>query len=95
MKRKYFALRVIAGVFKVLACLELAVGVIASIYVVVQGAIPPVDLALYPGLHGVTVGLLSLFIGFVLFLGLYAVAEGITVFLDIEENTRHLAERTN
>jgi hypothetical protein len=35
---------------------------------------------------------LNLFIGFVVFIGWYAMAESILVFLDIEENTRRCAE---
>ena len=92
MRRKYFALRLIAGVFKVLAWLAIVVGITAFILSLVSGGMFINMMGSYSGIfYHVPVAFLSLFIGFVVFIAWYALAESILVFLDIEENTRKCA----
>jgi hypothetical protein len=93
LRRKYFALRVIAGVFKVLAWLAIVVGVVAFILSLVSGGMVLNTMGYFGGLaYHIPFAFLNLFIAFVVFIGWYAMAEGILVFLDIEENTRKCAE---
>lgn len=93
MKRKYFALRLIAGVFKVLAWLAIVAGIVAFILSLVSGGMFLNTMGYYGGLvYHIPMAFLSLFIGFVVFVGWYALAESILVFLDIEENTRRCAQ---
>lgn len=93
MRKKYFALRVIAGVFKVLAWLAIVVGFVAFILSLVSGGVLLHSIGRYAGLaYHVPLAFLNLFAGFVVFIVWYALAESILVFLDIEENTRRCAE---
>jgi hypothetical protein len=93
LRRKYFALRLIAGVFKVLAWLAIVVGIVAFILTIVSGGMFFNTMGSYGGLlMHIPMAILSLFIGFVVFIGWYALAESILVFLDIEENTRRCAQ---
>jgi hypothetical protein len=93
LRRKYFALRVIAGIFKVLAWLAILAGIVAFIISLASGGILLRTMGYFGGLaYHVPFAFLNLFIGFVVFIGWYAMAESILVFLDIEENTRRCAE---
>ncbi len=82
---RYQALRTISGVLRVLAWIMLVgcglVCVGSLVYAAVNRTAEPLVLSLMAALYGV--------LGFVY---LYACAEGICVFLDIEANTRRAAE---
>jgi len=93
LRKKYFALRLIAGVFKVLAWLAIVVGIVAFILSLVSGGMFLNTMGTYVGLvYHIPIAILSLFIGFFVFIAWYALAETILVFLDIEENTRRCAQ---
>jgi len=106
VERKYRALRTIATVFKILGWIILVLGILSacgtSASLLLGGAS-------YMGMVGPGRGsdagfVWSLimaavsFVGVVVFVGLYALiliaaAEGIQVFLDIEQNTREMARK--
>jgi hypothetical protein len=73
---KYPALRVIAGIFKVLAWLLAVISVIVAL----------------AGLQNPAVFFLSILAGFIACVMLLAISESIKVFIDIEANTRKVAE---
>ncbi len=106
MERKYRALRIVATIFKVLAWITLVIGVLGAILFVVgvvwlsisgMGMQGPIAPYYYRGLGGAPIvvsliGALGIALGPILsFLFLYASAEMIYLFLDIEQNTRETA----
>jgi len=83
-KVRYGALRTIASFFKTLAWIAVVVGVIASVAVAV---------AARGWVHTLWAFLGGLVATGVSFLLLYAYGEFIYLFIDIEQNTRGIAER--
>ena len=93
--KKYKLLRIIAVVMKILAILLGVILIIAGLVMIVAGAtastqssptLPDIGPgALFGGLVG---GLIVMIYGVFLFVFLYAYAEWMYVFMDIEENTR-------
>ncbi|TKJ31511.1 MAG: hypothetical protein CEE40_01640 [Chloroflexi bacterium B3_Chlor] len=106
-KQKYRVLRTIATVFKVLGWVTLILGILSACgtsgLILVRGAsvpgmIEPGRGAGQAGLLWGLVGAVASFLIMLLTVGLYALiliaaAEAISVFLDIEENTREMARR--
>jgi uncharacterized membrane protein len=93
MRKKYFALRLIASVLKVFAWLTLILGLISFVVTMVLGGMFYRAGAMYGLLTGhIPMASLGLFGALLLFVLLYAAAEVIYVSLDIEENTRRCAE---
>jgi len=104
MERRYRALRTIATIFKVVGWMVLVLGILSAC--ATSGLILVGGAASVPGMMDLGEGglLWGFFGAVVMFLvmmvtvGLYALiliatAEGIYVFLDIEENTREMARR--
>jgi hypothetical protein len=95
VKKKYKALRLIAVLMKILSVVVGALLIIAGLVMIVAGAtastqstptIPdPGFSALFTGVVG---GLIAIVYGVLVFVFLYAYAEWMYVFMDIEENTR-------
>ena len=106
MEKRYRALRTIATIFKVLGWIVLIVGILSACVMsgatILGGAIPLMG---GTGQRGggeltlmVIVMAVVMFIGTLITVGLYALiliagAEGIYVFLDIEQNTREMVRR--
>ena len=93
--KKYKLLRLIAVVMKILAILLGAILIIAGLVMIVAGATagaqstPTLPDTALPSLFGGLVGgLFAIINGVLLFVFLYAYAEWMYVFMDIEENTR-------
>jgi hypothetical protein len=95
VKKKYKVLRLIAVLMKILAFVLGALLIIAGLVMVVAGAaasskttttFPDAGPAAFLG--GVVGGLIALVYGVLVFIFLYAYAEWMYVFMDIEENTR-------
>jgi len=107
MERRYRALRTIATIFKVVGWMVLVLGILSACgtsgLILVGGASVPgmMDLGGGAGQGGLVwgfVGAVVMFLVMMVTVGLYALiliatAEGIYVFLDIEENTREMARR--
>jgi len=107
MERRYRALRTIATIFKVLGWVVLVLGILSACgtsgLILVGGASVPgmMDLGGGAGQGGLVwgfVGAVVMFLVMMVTVGLYALiliatAEGISVFLDIEANTREMARR--
>lgn len=74
---KYPALETMIGIFKILAWL---LGIVAVICAIVSFA------------DGSPVGMFFIIVGALIFVLLFAIAESIKVFIDIEANTRRIAE---
>ena len=102
MEKKFRALRIIGTVFKILAWIELALGILAAIGILVSGIMGGalygtggrdiLGAGMMGGLLGGLVGGLFVFIIAVLyFLILYATGEFIYLGLAVEENTRETA----
>jgi uncharacterized membrane protein len=95
VKKKYKVLRLIAVLMKILAVVIGAISIIVGLVMIVAGATSSAKAptafpdtgptALLGGLVG---GLISLVYGVLVFVFLYAYAEWMYVFMDIEENTR-------
>ncbi len=79
VRKRYHALRIIAGVYNVMAWVIIAGSFIGLIIVFAD--------------ENFGTGLAILFGGSLLALGLFAIAESIKVFIDIEFNTRKVAEK--
>jgi hypothetical protein len=99
MSRRFTALRVIGTLFKVLAWIDLILGLLVAILVLVLGLavrlpLDIVDLERSGALVGVAAFVLILIVAVLLFLFLYAAGEFLYVFLSIEENTRRIAYYT-
>ena len=93
MRKKYFALRLIASVLKVFAWLTLILGLVSFVVTMLLGGMFYRAGALYGLLMGhIPMASLGLFGALLLFVLLYAAAEVLYVSLDIEENTRRCAE---
>ena len=94
VKKKYKVLRLIAALMKVLAFVLGAILIIAGLVMVVAGAAASSKTTTFsePGpaafFTGVVGGLIALVYGVLVFIFLYAYAEWMYVFMDIEENTR-------
>jgi hypothetical protein len=82
-ENKYPALRIIAVVFKVLAVIAAAVGLIGALV----GLVQMTGDAFGATAAGGFIVLVSLIYGGLLCIYMFAVAEGIRVFIDIEGNT--------
>jgi len=95
VKKRYKVLRLIAVLMKILAVVIGAILIIVGLVMIVAGATSSAKAptafpdsgptALLGGLVG---GLISLVYGVLVFVFLYAYAEWMYVFMDIEENTR-------
>ena len=83
-ENRYPALRVISGIFKVLAVLAAVFGLIGALVGLVQMAGNAYGAAAAGGL----IVLVSLLYGGLLCIYMFAVSEAIKVFVDIESNTR-------
>jgi len=98
MEKKFRALRIIGTVFKILAWITLAMGVLAALVVLVSGVmggavLGPEARHMMGGmmgglLGGIVGGLLTLIISVIYFMALYAAGEFIYLGLAVEENTR-------
>ena len=95
VKKKYKVLRLIAVLMKILSVVFGAILIIAGLVMIVAGAtassqstptIP--DTGPTALLGGVVGGLIAIVYGVFVFVFLYAYAEWMYVFMDIEENTR-------
>jgi uncharacterized membrane protein len=102
MERKFRALRIIGTVFKILAWIALALGVLGALGALVSGVMGgaaffgPGSREMMGGLMGGLVGgivgaLVVLVMGVIYFLSLYAAGEFIYLGLAVEENTRETA----
>jgi hypothetical protein len=97
VEKKYKALRLIATLYKILAFVAGAACLLFGLFIFVTGlaagskttAIGAEPTAIFGGAVG---GLLLLFYGAFLFIFLYGLGEWMTVFMDIEENTRKTNE---
>ncbi len=87
---KYSALRIISVIFKVLAVLAVIVAVIVALVSLASTA----SYGASGLMGGFGFAVISLLYGAFLALYLFAIAEFILVFLDIEENTRLTEENT-
>ena len=88
---KYALLRVIATVLKVLGWIVLGVGVIGAIILAVTAV--PRAAAIIPQAVGLAgTGMVAL-LGVIWFVQLYAFGSILSLLVDIEENTRALAQR--
>jgi hypothetical protein len=97
VKKKYKALRLIAVLLKILSVIAGVALIIAGLVMIVAGAASgartsttptfsePGPAALFGGFVG---GLVLIVYGVIVFVFLYAYAEWMYVFMDIEENTR-------
>ena len=107
MKKRFAVLRVIGTIWKVLAWIELILGLISSVLILLVGIFGggilrrfaeqyggmPLDARVF-GLTGGIVGFIaSLVATIIYFLMIYAVGELIYLLLAIEENTRLTTER--
>jgi hypothetical protein len=106
VERKYRALRTIATVFKILGWIILVLGLLTACASSASLALGGAGVLLAPGagrgtdaglVWSLIMGVIS-FIGIAITVGLYALiliaaAEGIQVFLDIEQNTREMARK--
>lgn len=102
---RYRALRIVATVYRVIGWIVIVVGVLAScgfaaLTLTGTAFIGPYGMGPRGGgqfAEGVIVGLFTLVGGLIMTalsgITLLAIAEGIYVFLDIEENTREIARR--
>ena len=96
VKKKYKVLRLIAVLMKILAILLGVIMIAAGLVIIVAGAAAssqstqtfPTSTGPEALLGGVVGGLLSIAWGVLGFVFLYAYAEWMYVFMDIEENTR-------
>jgi zinc-ribbon domain len=98
VKKKYKVLRLIAVLIKIFAAIAGALLIIGGLVTIVAGAasgsrttalIPDVGPAGPAAFFGsAVIGLIMLVYGVVVFIFLYAYAEWMYVFMDIEENTR-------
>ncbi|NLE99946.1 MAG: hypothetical protein GX601_03125 [Anaerolineales bacterium] len=104
MTKRFKVLRAIATIWKILAWVELILGIIAAVGVLVLGLVGMSSLEAYgysypsdvpwqlAGPLGGLIGAFSVLVGVVFwFLMLYAIGEVIYVLLAIEENTRQPA----
>lgn len=89
---KYRALRSFAFASKILAWVGLTFGFISFIGRPIGGGIFLRFMEPTTALRHVPMAFLNLFLSIIIFLGLYALAQGIQVVLDIEENTRRCVE---
>ena len=97
VEKKYKALRLIATLYKILAFVAGAACLLFGLFIFVTGlaagskttAIGGEPTAIFGGAVG---GLLLLLYGAFLFIFLYGLGEWMTVFMDIEENTRKTNE---
>lgn len=94
VKKKYKVLRLIAVLMKILAVLVGAIMIIGGLVMIVAGAAassqttPSFDTGPTAFLGGAVAGLILIVYGVLVFAFLYAYAEWMYVFMDIEENTR-------
>jgi len=95
VKRKYKVLRLIAVLIKIFAVVVGAIMIIAGLVMIVAGATASSqstqsfpDPGLSSLLGGFVGGLFAIVYGVFVFVFLYAYAEWMHVFMDIEENTR-------
>lgn len=88
MQEKYRVLRALAIVFKIIAWIALASGVIAFFVFLAAGSL--VGRGFIPGVAGAFIGLVY---GIIIFISLYAWAEIIYVLLSIEESARKVADK--
>ena len=103
MEKRYRALRTIATIFKVVGWMVLVLGILSACgtsgLILVGGASVPGILDLGEGgLVWGFIGAVVMFLVMMVTVGAYALiliatAEGIYVFLDIEQNTREMARR--
>jgi hypothetical protein len=107
MQRKFRVLRVIGTVWKVLAWIELVLGILAAVGILLAGIIGIGAMQRYGyqypyqgmpwQLAGPIGGIVGFFVSLILvviyFLMLYGIGELIFLFIAIEENTRVSAER--
>ncbi len=104
MEKRFTVLRIIGTVWKVMAWLQLVIGVIGAIAVLVMGilaqaAIPealniPRATSRAFGVGGGIVGFVAVLVGAVVyFLVFYAVGDVLYLLLAIEENTRQTSEQ--
>ena len=97
VEKKYKALRLIAMLYKILAFVAAGACVLGALFMFVTGVatssrspvLGPDPTAIFGGAVG---GLLLLIYGAFLFIFLYGLGEWMTVFMDIEENTRKTNE---
>lgn len=107
MEKKFTALRIVATIWKILAWIVLIFGIIASILsligsIVGGGVLGPMmqqygfEGQVPAGVFGVVGGIITFLVMLIAtlfyFLALYAVGEGISLLLAIEENTRLTAQ---
>jgi len=101
MQKKYRALRFVVGLYRILAWVVLALGVLGAIAMVIAGAVQgsrgtpstmmqnlplmPVGMGLVGGL---VAGLLTLVYAALLFIVLWAGSDFVMMLMDIEHNTR-------
>jgi hypothetical protein len=82
--KRYPALRIISTIYRILAYVSAVAGFIGVLVGIYQMS----ERYGYGGAAGGTILLLSLLYGGIAFVTFMAIAEGIHVFIDIEENTR-------
>lgn len=91
MKKKYMALRAVAGYIEVIAYLELIFGIILAIFFVYKATQFNSDqiniFSLIPGIAIIVSSIIACII-------MLALAQIIRVFIDIEENTRIIINQT-
>ena len=100
MERKFRVLRFVASLYKAIAWIVLVLGIVGAlgtivVFAVGGGAISQ-DLGVFEGVltgivGGVLAGLAMLVFAVIQFIMLYAVGEGIFLFLALEQNTRETA----
>lgn len=94
VERKYKVLRLIAVLMKILAVVGGALLIIAGLFMLIAGAAStsrttaPFETGPTAFFGGVVGGLIMIVYGVFVFIFLYAYAEWMYVFMDIEENTR-------
>jgi hypothetical protein len=99
MERRYAALRIIATIYKVLGVLVGIGTVLAAIGFCALGAMGSAALSSFNGgqnaaggvLGGFLGGVVALIVGTIYTLTLYALGDGISLLLALEENTRQTA----
>ena len=103
MPKKYRALRFVVGLYRVLAWVALALGIIAAIATIIAGAMGSSSLGhtlsqsmpFLPGgvglLGALVAALLILVYTALLFVIMWAGSDFVSLFMDIEQNTRETA----
>lgn len=104
MQKRFRALRVIGTIFKVLAWIELILGILGAVGVLIFGALSGMQLGgafgqrggalqglAAGGLGGLGSAIVILLLTLLYFLALYATGETIYLALAVEENTREAA----